>query len=168
MSNPLRYDIADQRLSYFGKQEAWDLEPDRIAGFNHRHKTVLANYDLTLDDLNILTLSDRITNESNLGVFRNRQVRQSVVLSAALSALAVGLHGRGSANEIPREEATSDKLDSLKRANDRTAAQVMAEVLQTTTETLPAGEEILIESTLTEGVRNKPGKEVGGLSLIHI
>jgi len=33
---------------------------------------------------------------------------------------------------------------------------------------LPAGEEILIESTLTEGVRNKPGKEVGGNPTISV
>ncbi len=44
----------------------------------------------------------------------------------------------------------------------------MAEVLQTTTETLPVGEEIIIESAITEGVRIKPGIEVGGNPTIAV
>ncbi len=44
----------------------------------------------------------------------------------------------------------------------------MGDVLQRTTETLPVGEEVLIESTITEGVRVKPGKEVGGNPTIAV
>ena len=44
----------------------------------------------------------------------------------------------------------------------------MAEVLQSTTETLPLGEEVVIESTITEGVRIKPGKEAGGNPTIAV
>ena len=44
----------------------------------------------------------------------------------------------------------------------------MAEVLQITTRTLPLGEEVLIESSITEGVRVKPGKEVGGNPTIAV
>ena len=44
----------------------------------------------------------------------------------------------------------------------------MAEVLQTTTETLPVGEEIIIESAITEGVRVKPGVEAGGNPTIAV
>jgi fructose-1,6-bisphosphatase/sedoheptulose 1,7-bisphosphatase-like protein len=91
-----------------------------------------------------------------------------VVLSAALSATAVGLHGRGRLNEFPQEQQTKELANQLKRANDRTAAQVMSEVLQTTTDSLPMGEEVLIESTITEGVRVKPGKEEGGNPTIAV
>ncbi len=44
----------------------------------------------------------------------------------------------------------------------------MAEVLQSTTETLPVGEEVLIESAITEGVRVKPGSEAGGNPTIAV
>lgn len=168
MSDNLRMNIADQRLSYRGENQELVFDPDRILEFNHRHKSVQAHYDLALQSCRIMNLCDRGNNKSNLGVLRNRKVRQSVVLSAALSAVAVGLHGRGSLNEFPKEKHSGDLINSLKRANDRTAAQIMSEVLQTTTEALPMGEEILIESAITEGVRVKPGKEAGGNPTIAV
>jgi len=168
MDNSLRFDIADQRLSYRGKQQVLSFDQHRIIEFNHRHMTVLTSYDISLRSCKIITLCDRINYKSNLGALRNRQVRQSVILSAALSAIAVGLHGRGSLTRVPKEQQTKELAANLKRANDRTAAQVMAEVLQTTTETLPVGEEVLIESAITEGVRAKPGIEAGGNPTIAV
>jgi len=44
----------------------------------------------------------------------------------------------------------------------------MAEVLQITTDSLLEGDEVIIESTITEGARIKPGKEVGGNPTIAI
>ncbi len=168
MNNNLRFNIADNRLSYQGKQEQLVFSADRLIEFNHRHKAVLADYHITLEACSIFTLSDKINYNSNLGALRNRQVRQSVILSAALAAVAVALHGRGRFNTLPEEQRTKKMAELLKRANDRTAAQVMSEVLQTTTETLPVGEEVLIESTITEGVRAKPGKEAGGNPTIAV
>jgi len=168
MNEELRYNIADQRLSYSAKSDVLPFNSDRLVEFNHRHNRVLSNYELTLEDCTLITLPDPISNNSNLGALRNRQVRQSVMLSAALSAAAVGLHGLGSLNEYPKDQVTNALKNELKRANDRTSAQVMAEVLQATTEMLPEGEEILIECTITEGVRNKPGKEVGGNPTIAV
>ena len=168
MDNKLRYDIAEQRLSYSGNEDEWLFERDRIFEFNHRHKEVLGNYDIALDSCSIITLSDQINQRSNLGTLRNRQLRQSVILSAALSAIAVALHGRGSLNKYSKERQTKDLANRLKRANDRTSAQIMADVLQTTTETLPIGEEVIIESAITEGVRVKPGKEAGGNPTIAV
>lgn len=162
MNENLRMNIADHRLSYKGKKEEQDFNQDQIIEFNYRHKAVLDNYDLTLESCRTITLCDQTNYDSNLGALRNRTLRQSVVLSAALSAVAVGLHGRGSLNKYPEKEQTKDLANRLKRANDRTAAQIMADVLQTTTETLPMGEEVLIESAITEGVRAKPGHEPGG------
>ncbi len=168
MHNNLRYDIADQRLSYVGKRQESFLDDDHLQEFNHSHKAVLSSYDLILDACEITTLHGRINPHSNLGALRNRQVRHSVVLSAALSAVAVGVHGRGAYNNFPKDQQTRKLANDLKRANDRTAAQVMAEVLQTTTEQLPVGEEVLIESAITEGVRVKPGKEAGGNPTIAV
>ena len=168
MGNNLRYDVADQRLKYTGPMTEFGFEEDRVIEFNHRHRAVLANYDLELESCAILNLSNRVNPKSNLGALRNRQVRQSVIVSAALSAISVGLHGRGSLNSVPKHLVTNELKNNLKRANDRTAAQVMAEVLQTTTETLPVGEEIIIESAITEGVRIKPGIEVGGNPTIAV
>jgi len=168
MENNLRFNITEQRLSYRGKQQEFSFDRGRIIEFNYRHEAALANYDLSLHSCGVITLCDRVNYKSNLGALRNRQVRQSVILSAALSAIAVGLHGRGSLNRVTKDQVTKQLTNNLKRANDRTAAQVMAEVLQTTTETLPVGEEVLIESTITEGVRVKPGKEAGGNPTIAV
>jgi fructose-1,6-bisphosphatase/sedoheptulose 1,7-bisphosphatase-like protein len=168
MGNNLRQNIADQRLVYSGKQTELSFDRDRILEFNHRHQAILANYDLALESCSIVNLCDQINQKSNLGALRNRKVRQSVVLSAALSAIAVGLHGRGSLNAVPKEHATAEVANGLKRANDRTSAQVMADVLQTTAESLLVGEEILIESAITEGVRVKPGLEAGGNPTIAV
>lgn len=168
MTNNLRYDVADQRLSYSGKQSEVDFDQDRVDEFNHRHHEVLANYDLSLKSCQIITIQDKVNQRSNLGALRNRKLRQSVILSAALSAVAVGLKGRGSINRVPKEKINNRLINELKRANDRTAAQIMAEVLQTTAESLPIGEEVLIESAITEGVRVKPGKEAGGNPTIAV
>jgi fructose-1,6-bisphosphatase/sedoheptulose 1,7-bisphosphatase-like protein len=168
MNDQLRYNVADQRLSYAGRLQEFQFENDRIIEFNHRHKAVLNRYELTLESCAILNLSDRINYQSNLGALRNRQLRQSVILSAALSAIAVGLHGRGSLKQVPKHLVTSELKNNLKRANDRTAALVMSEVLQMTTETLPVGEEVIIESAITEGVRVKPGVEAGGNPTIPV
>lgn len=168
MKDNLRYNIADERLSYRGTKDDFVFNQDKIIEFNHRHKAVLENYNINLDSLTITTLCNRIGYNSNLGALRNRQVRQSVTLSAALAAVAVGLHGRGALNSVPKDHVTKELSNNLKRANDRTAAQIMAEVLQTTTETLPTGEEVLIESAITEGVRVKPGKEAGGNPTIAV
>jgi len=168
MDDKLRYNIADHRLAYQGEQEEMAFNPDRLIEFNHRHMAVMANYDIALESCSLLTTRDHINPNSNLGALRNRQVRQSVILSAALSAVAVALHGRGSLNNYPKDKQSKSLANHLKRANDRNAAQVMAEVLQTTTETLPVGEEVLIESAITEGVRIKPEKEAGGNPTIAV
>lgn len=168
MKNDLRMNIAERRLTYEGKYDELIFDTDRILEYNHRHKAALADYDLSLASCRILNLCDKINDRSNLGVLRNRKVRQSVILSAALSAVGVSLHGRGSLNKIPKEQQTSNITDRLKRNNDRTSAQIMSEILQTTTEGLPVGEEVLIESAITEGVRIKPGKEAGGNPTIAV
>jgi fructose-1,6-bisphosphatase/sedoheptulose 1,7-bisphosphatase-like protein len=168
MDNNLRFNVDDKRLEYTGKSEEEVFSPDDLVELNHRHKAVLANYDLEVESCRIITLSDQINFKSNLGVLRNRQVRQSTIFAAALSAVAVGLHGRGSLNSVPEDKITKELTNHLKRANDRTSAQIMAEVLQTTTETLPIGEEVIIESAITEGTRVKPGKEPGGNPTIAV
>jgi hypothetical protein len=168
MSNDLRYDIFDQRLGYYGTKRSDKYTRENIIEFNQRHHSVLASFGLELAENTVTTIDGEINNRSNLGALRNRQIRESVGLSAALSAIAVGLHGYGSFAVLPKEEQTTEMKNHLKRANDRTAAQVMAEVLQVTTESLPVGEEVVIESTITEGVRVKPGKEAGGNPTIAV
>ncbi|MDH3892254.1 MAG: fructose-bisphosphatase class II [candidate division Zixibacteria bacterium] len=121
-----------------------------------------------MDSAAVTVICDKFNLQSNLGALRNRQLRESAIVAAALSAVAVGLTGRGSLNRVPKEQITKELTNSLKRDNDRTAAQVMAQVLQTTTERLPVGEEVLIESTITEGVRVKPGYEAGGNPTIAV
>lgn len=168
MDNNLRFNIVDQRLIYKGTERSSSYNNDRIIEFNHRHRTVLANYDINLKEATIFSLDDTINSQSNLGVLRNRQLRESAVMSASLSAIGVGLFGRGALNDVPAEQRTKTVTNELKRANDRMAAQIMAEVLHITTNKLPVGEEVLIASTITEGVRVKPGKEAGGNPTISV
>ncbi|HBC46020.1 MAG TPA: hypothetical protein DCZ43_03135, partial [candidate division Zixibacteria bacterium] len=78
MDSSLRKNIAEQRLSYLGKYDEMVFDQDRIIEFNHRHKTALISYELSLISCRILNLSDKVNNRSNLGVLRNRKVRQSV------------------------------------------------------------------------------------------
>ncbi len=166
--NKLRYNIADQRLTFTRKPAEFRFDEDRIIEFNHRHKAVLKNYELDLESCTIWNYCDKLNYNSNLGALRNRQVRQSVILSAAMSAIAVSMHGRGAYMRLPESERTKENKNALKRANDRTAAQVMGDVLQVTTDTLPVGEEVIIESAITEGVRVKPGLEAGGNPTIAV
>jgi len=166
--NSLRFDVSEQPLVYTGKKVEDRFKQDRIIEFNHRHTEVLSNYDLELVEGAIVTLDDRFNSKSNFGALRNRQLRQSVIVAASLSAVAVALTGRGCLNSVPKDKVTKEVTENFKRANDRVSAQIMAEVLQTTTETMPAGEEVLIESTITEGVRVKPGKEAGGNPTIAV
>lgn len=168
MSNQLRFNIGDERLKFTGVKKVNEYSKDDIIEFNQRHHTVLSRYSVQLAENSVTGVDGTINNKSNLGALRNRQLRESVILSAALSAFSVGLHGFGSLKKVPAKERTKDKKNELKRANDRIAAQVMAEVLQTTTESLPVGEEVVIESTITEGVRVKPGKEAGGNPTIAV
>lgn len=168
MTSNLRFDIVEQPLSYRGIDKSRVLSADDILEFNQRHHSVLSRYELVLQEGRVLNLDDRLNNRSNLGAFRNRRLRESVVLAAALPAIAVGLHGRGALMELPEVQRTRSMTEQLKRANDRTAAQIMSEVLQNTSDGLPQGEEVIIESTITEGVRMKPGKEVGGNPTIAV
>ena len=150
MTNNLRFDITDSPPIYNGQRDEDKFNHDRILEFNHRHSVCLKAYDLEVADLSIVHLDDSFHNKSNFSTLRNRQLRQSIIVSAALSAIAVSLHGRDGLNRIPKDKRTQEAANALKRANDRTAAQVMGDVLQRTTETLPVGEEVLIESTITE------------------
>lgn len=168
MNSKLRFDVEQERLQLDNDVPQISFNRDRIIEFNHRHHSVLSNYDLALKSGRILQLDPVVNRKSNLGAFRNRQLREATILAAALPALAVGLHGRGRLMELPEEDRTKQATNELKRANDRTSAQIMSEVLQTTTEDLPIGEEVLIESTITEGVRMKPGKEAGGNPTIAV
>jgi fructose-1,6-bisphosphatase/sedoheptulose 1,7-bisphosphatase-like protein len=168
MSNRLRYNISDARLTYSGRHEPMEMSKDKISTFNLRHQEVLGFYDLELVKGTVFVIDDRVNGRSNLGVFRSKQLRQAVILAAALPAAAVAIDGYGALNTVPKDLQTKELINRLKRHNDRIAAQVMSEVLQITTETLDVGEEVIIESAITEGVRAKPGVEVGGNPTIPV
>jgi len=168
MSNPLRYNIAEQRLSYNGRHEETAMTGEKVFTFNQRHHEVLEFYGLELDSGSVYIMDDRINGLSNLGVFRSKQLRQAALLAAALPAAAVALHGFGAFTRFPEEQQTNALVNKLKRMNDRLSAQVMGEVFQITVETLEPGEEVVIQSAITEGVRVKPGYEAGGNPTIPI
>ena len=168
MAIPLRYDIAESRLTYNGRYEPKVMSKEKISTFNLRHKEVLEFYGLELAKGTVFIIEDRVNGRSNLGVFRSKQLRQGVILAAALPAAAVVLEGFAALSKVPKEEQSKSLINQLKRHNDRVAAQIMGEVLQITTETFDVGEEVIIESAITEGVRAKPGLEAGGNPTIPV
>ena len=168
MTNSLRYNIADARLTFSGRHEPIPMSKDKVSTFNLRHQEVLSFYGLELADGTVFIIDDLVHGRSNLGVFRSKQLRQAVILAAALPAVAVALDGFGALKNVPKDLQTQALIERFKRRNDRTAAQVMSEVLQITTETFDVGEEVIIESGITEGVRAKPGVEAGGNPTIPV
>lgn len=168
MTSLLRSDIAEARLTYEGRYEAREMSNEKVSTFNLRHQEVMDFYALELVKGTVFIIEDRVSGLSNLGVFRSKQLRQGVILAAALPAAAVAIDGFGSLKDVPKEEQTKAMVNRLKRRNDRTAAQVMSEVLQITTETFEVGDEVIIESAITEGVRVKPGLEAGGNPTIPV
>jgi len=162
MSKELRYNIADARLVHNRNNAPDPFSRDKVHTFNLRHQEVMQFYGIELTEGSVGTIAAGVNGHSNLGCFRSKQLRQAAVLAAALPAAAVALNGYAAARDLPKEQETKDLLNKFKRANDRTAGQVMAEVLQLTTENLETGEEVIIESAITEGVRVKPGVEPGG------
>jgi len=168
MSNPLRYNIADARLTYRGRQKPIEMSKGKQYTFNVRHQEVLEFYNLEFAGGTVFTIDDRVNGLSNLGVFRSKQLRQGVVLAAALPAAAVVLDGFGALKNVSKDLQTKALVNRFKRHNDRTSAQVMSEVLQMTTESFDKGEEVIIESAITEGVRAKPGLEAGGNPTIPV
>jgi fructose-1,6-bisphosphatase/sedoheptulose 1,7-bisphosphatase-like protein len=144
------------------------MSNEKVSTFNLRHQEVMDFYGLELVKGTVFIIEDRVSGLSNLGVFRSKQLRQGVILAAALPAAAVAIDGFGSLKDVPKEEQTKAMVNRLKRRNDRTAAQVMSEVLQITTETFEVGDEVIIESAITEGVRVKPGLEAGGNPTIPV
>ncbi len=168
MSSPLRYNISDVRLTYDGPCEPYEMEKDIVADFNSRHHSVLDLYKIELEKGTIYTLDDSVNGRSNLGVFRSKQLREAVILAAALPAAAVVIDGYDSLRKLPKSEHTPETINKLKRYNDRRAAQIMSEVLQATTESVELGDEVVIESIITEGLRLKPGVETGGNPTIPV
>jgi fructose-1,6-bisphosphatase/sedoheptulose 1,7-bisphosphatase-like protein len=168
MIHSLRYNVADARLSFSGRHEPIPMSKDKVSTFNLRHQEVLSFYGLELSDGTVFMMDDRGNGRSNLGVFRSKQLRQAVILAAALPAVAVVIDGFGALKNVPQDLQTPTLIDRFKRRNDRTSAQVMSEVLQITTETFDVGEEVIIESIITEGVRVKPGIEIGGNPTIPV
>jgi len=168
MINPLRYNVADARLTFNGRHELIPMSKDKVSTFNLRHQEVLSFYGLELIAGTVFIIDDHGNGRSNLGVFRSKQLRQAVILAAALPAVAVAIDGFGALKNVSKDLQTPALIERLKRRNDRTAAQVMSEVLQITTETFDVGEEVIVESIITEGVRVKPGIEIGGNPTIPV
>jgi hypothetical protein len=106
------------------------MSNEKVSTFNLRHQEVMDFYGLELAKGTVFIIEDRVSGLSNLGVFRSKQLRQGVILAAALPAAAVGIDGFGSLQDLPKEEQTKSMVNRLKRRNDRNAAQVMGEVLQ--------------------------------------
>ncbi len=162
MTDALKFNVADRPPEITGDFPTEEFGAPRLDAFNERHHEVLGRYRIKAASIRRTRIDDHTNGRSNLGVFRNKQLNQSVLLSAALPAVAVALTGRGAFAALPADQQTQERKEALKRANDRVAALAMGETFQITCDALEAGEDVLISTAITEGVRAKPGYEAGG------
>jgi len=125
MIDPLRYNVADARLAFSGRHELIPMSKDKVSTFNLRHQEVLSFYGLELIDGTVFMIDDRGNGRSNLGVFRSKQLRQAVILAAALPAVAVVIDGFGALKHVPKDLQTPALIDRFKRRNDGTSAKLM-------------------------------------------
>ena len=167
-SGNLRLNVSDNPPVYEGRRDAHVYDRALLDAFNHRHAATLGPYRVSLAECTVYTLEDEVNGRSHLGTFANRKLREAAILAGGLPAVGVALHGYAAYSALPENLRNLQTKNLLKRANDRTAAQIMAEVLQTTCDSLELGEEVVIEATITEGTRAKPGLEVGGNPTIAV
>jgi len=59
MLNPLRYNVADARLSFSGRHEPISMTKDKVSTFNLRHQEVLSFYGLELIDGTVFMMGER-------------------------------------------------------------------------------------------------------------
>ena len=102
----MRYDIADVRLAYEGRHDPVEMSKEKIYTFNLRHQEVLSFYGLELAHGTVFIIEDRVNGLSNLGVFRSKQLRQGVILAAALPAAAVVIDGFAALQKVPKDQQT--------------------------------------------------------------
>ncbi|MFH1529610.1 MAG: fructose-bisphosphatase class II [Pseudomonadota bacterium] len=168
MSEPLKFNVAAHPPRITRDFPSEEFSGPRLDAFNERHIEVLARYGIQAVSIRRIRIDEKTNGRSNLGVFRNKQLNQSVLLAAGLPAIAVALTGRGAFAALPKAEQTPDRKEALKRSNDRVAALAMGETFQHTCDALEAGEDVLISTAITEGVRAKPGYEAGGNPTIAV
>ena len=106
MSKSLRYDIAEARLIYDGRHQPVEMSEEKVFTFNLRHQEVLDFYGLELALGTVFIIDDKVNGLSNLGVFRSKQLRQGVILAAALPAAAVVIDGFASLAKFPKDQHT--------------------------------------------------------------
>ena len=168
MTDKLKFDVADRPMQIHRDFPVEEFSKPRLDAFNERHREVLKRYGLRASSIRRSAIVQQTNGRSNLGVFRNKQLYQSVLLAGAIPAIAVALTGRGAFAALPPEEQTKERKDYFKRANDRVAAQAMGETFQHSLDAMQTGEDVLISTAITEGVRAKPGYEAGGNPTIAV
>ncbi len=133
------------------------LGADELHAWSLRNAAVLDLYGLSLASVSRLGLR---TASRPKGPLESEHLDRLVV-TAALSALAVTAAGRGSALEIAGGPAP-EMLRELKERNDRAATCALAEGIHALADGL---EDAVCEIAIGEGVRLKPGEKGGNPSL---
>jgi hypothetical protein len=60
MNNPLRYNIADERLTYNGNSEPIEMNESKVSSFNFRHQEVLNFYGLELAEGTVFMIDEKV------------------------------------------------------------------------------------------------------------
>ncbi len=133
------------------------LGSDELREWSLRNASLLDLYGLTLASVTRLGLRRASRPKGPL----ESEHLDRLVVTAALSAMAVTVAGRGSALEVAGEPA-QEILRDLKERNDRAATCALAEGIHAFADGL---RNAICEIAIGEGVRLKPGEKGGNPSL---
>ena len=122
MSDALKFNVIDHPPRLTRDFPSEEFSGPRLDAFNERHIEVLGRYGLQAVSIRRIRIDERTNGRSNLGVFRNKQLNQSVLLSAALPAIAVALTGRGAFAALPKAEQTAARKEALKASSEKSCS----------------------------------------------
>lgn len=134
--------------------------PDDVASWNGRNARLLAGYGLDIASVVTFPLEPPLPAGGAGGALQT-ELKDRLVLTAALGALAVSLSGRGDLLGVPRAERDKVKRQ-FKETNDRNSTAAMAEALYALRDAAPG---TCLKIAIGEGARLKPGEKGGNPTL---
>jgi fructose-1,6-bisphosphatase/sedoheptulose 1,7-bisphosphatase-like protein len=142
-------------------RNALRLSPDEVQAWNERNRQLLSIYGLEVASVTILPLDLVSPRAGARAGLLQTGMRDRLLLTAMLGALAVSISGRGDLLELAAAER--DRLKrTAKENNDRNATAIMTEALHALCGAHPGTR---LRIAIGEGARLKPGERGGNPTL---
>lgn len=149
--------MASQRIY---SRAARRFSADELRSWNERNHALLSQYGLEIAAVSVLPIELPLPARGARGPLQT-ELKDRLLLTATLGALAVSLSGRGDLLAVPPAERSKVKL-SFKETNDRNSTAAMAESLYALRDASPG---VRLEIAIGEGARKKPGERGGNPTL---